>query len=106
MPGKVPDPQTPVVPHYPIHLFASPSSDGINPATMRPHVCMQDVEQQGNYIHCKTGSHGMRLAPDEILEKDANGQFIISKVVVRDRYGNPVVANDANAKKLPKRKNA
>lgn len=72
----------------PNHYFATPSSR-VDLATVKPHTCMQNVKQIGNYVHCYDGQHGMRLAHDEILVKKADGTFIIEKIniVTTDKKG-------------------
>jgi hypothetical protein len=91
MPGQAQANSEPVEqPHYPKHLYASPSSAGIDPSMVKPHACMVNVVQRGSYIHCHTGNHGMRIPPGKILVKGADGVFTLEDMVIRDRTGEPV----------------
>ena len=36
---------------------------------LTPHDCMTDIIQRGNYIHCNTGNHGMRIPHGQMLIK-------------------------------------
>lgn len=75
--------ETPVAQGFdPNHLYATPSSR-IDLSQVKPHDCMTDVVQKGNYIHCYTGHHGIRLKPNQILNKK-NGQYVIEEMVVQE----------------------
>lgn len=88
MSGQVPDSEAQLKPqpYFPQHLFASPSSS-FDSSKVKPHVCMQNVEQRGNYIHCHNGNHGMRIPHGKILTKDADGNFQLEDILVRDETG-------------------
>jgi hypothetical protein len=45
---------------------------------------MQDIEQRGNYIHCRAGNHGMRIPAGKILNKDANGNWVLEDMQIID----------------------
>lgn len=87
MPGQIPNAEPDVKPPYfPQHFFASPSST-VDMNAVKPHACMENVRQRGNYIHCMNGNHGMRIPPGKVLTKDGHGNFQLEDVVIRDETG-------------------
>lgn len=91
MPGQVPDANTQLnsQPHFPQHLFASPSSS-VDLRQVKPHACMQNIENRGNYIHCFEGNHGIHIPQGKMLSKDANGEWRLEDMIIRDENGNPL----------------
>lgn len=83
------DPSTPapdeVVPSPagfdPNHFWAQPSSR-VNLSTVKPHRCMVNIKQIGNYVHCYDGHHGVRLAPNQMLVKQGDN-FVIKEIEVQ-----------------------
>lgn len=53
-------------------------------SAVKPHKCMDNIVQRGNYIHCFTGNHGMRIPAGKILTKDAAGNWALADMVVFD----------------------
>lgn len=64
----------------PSHFWAKPSTR-VDLTAVRPHTCMQNIKQIGNYIHCFDGHHGVRLAPNQMLVKDGDN-FVIKEIEV------------------------
>lgn len=64
-----------------LHKWAENESS-FDLSQVKPHICMQDMAQFGNYIHCKTANHGMRMPANKILVKTAEG-FGLEDMVVR-----------------------
>lgn len=101
MSGQVPDANAPLErPNFPQHLFAKPSSS-VDMNQVKPHACMERVEQRGNYIHCFAGNHGMRIPHGKVLNKDVHGNWILEDILVRDEEGNPIYHPDDKKKVNP-----
>lgn len=75
--------ETPSVGNFPDLQFSRPSSQ-VDLSLVKPHVCMQNIEQRGNYIHCRDGNHGMRIPAGKILNKDKNGNWILEDMKIID----------------------
>ena len=65
-------------------------------SALKPHKCMSDIIQRGNYIHCNVGNHGMRLPVGKMLVKLPNGDFDIVDQPLRDADGKIVAPNFAD----------
>lgn len=101
MPGQIPDANAPLErPNFPQHFFASPSS-AFDMSHVKPHACMQNVEQRGNYIHCFDGNHGMRIPHGKMLTRDSNGNFQLVDMMVVDEKGKPVYHPDDSKQQNP-----
>lgn len=75
--------QTPVdTPNFPGHMFSAPDSS-FDVSKVKPHACMTDIVQRGNYIHCNTGNHGMRVPPGKILTQQ-DGRFALTDIVIQE----------------------
>lgn len=48
---------------------------------VKPHACMDNITQRGNYIHCVPGNHGMRIPQGKILDRIDN-QWVLKDMVV------------------------
>jgi hypothetical protein len=77
------------------HKWAKNESN-FDMSLLKPHACMQNIKQIGNYIHCYTGNHGMRLQPGTMLTKDADGNFTVVDIPLRDETGK-VIAPSMNS---------
>lgn len=83
----------------PRHYFATPDVRR-DLTAVKPHACMENVRQIGNYVHCFNGNHGMRLAPDDILVRQSDGTFTVEKmkVITTDKKGKPLPPKNHSAK--------
>lgn len=72
--------------------WATPSST-FDMRNLKPHKCMVDVVQRGNYIHCSTGNHGMRIPQGKMLTKDEQGNWDLIDQPLRDEHGKIVAKN-------------
>lgn len=61
-------------------LWSNPESQ-FDISSIRPHNCMVDIVQRGNYIHCNEGNHGMRIPAGKILNK-RDGEWVLDNIVV------------------------
>lgn len=58
---------------------------------LKPHRCMVNLHQRGNYIHCRDGNHGMRIPAGKILVKTPDGWNLDDVTVLNvDSKGNVV----------------
>lgn len=64
-----------------MHRWASNESN-FDIAAAKPHACMSDIVQRGNYLHCNTGNHGMRIPAGKILIQTPEGAFDLVDMVV------------------------
>lgn len=64
------------------HYWATPDSR-IDLSVVKPHTCMTDLVQRGNYIHCNVGHHGMRIAPNQILD-NVDGEWVLRDMIVQN----------------------
>ena len=64
------------------HYFAQPDSI-FDLSKVEPHQCMTDMVQVGNYLHCNTGHHGMRI-PAGMVVNCHDGQWVLEEMVVHD----------------------
>lgn len=83
----------------PRHFFATPDIRR-DLSAVKPHACMENVRQIGNYVHCFNGNHGMRLAPGDILVRQSDGTFTVEpmKIVTTDKKGNVLQPKNASGK--------
>lgn len=72
----------------PNHFWARPESR-IDLTAVKPHKCMQNIRQIGNYVHCYDGNHGVRLKPNQMLVKEGDN-FIIKDIEVHQSPVLPV----------------
>lgn len=63
------------------HYWSRPETS-FDITKVKPHACMVNIEQRGNYIHCFDGNHGMRIPAGKILDKDDAGNWIIKDIQV------------------------
>ena len=75
-------------------VFGTPSSS-FDMKAVKPHACMQDIVQRGNYIHCNVGNHGMRIPLGKMLVKDAKGNWDLADQPLRDEHGKILAPNFA-----------
>lgn len=66
----------------PTQLLFARNESNFDITKVKPHQCMTDIVQRGNYIHCNTGNHGMRIPADKILVQKADGSFDLEDMVV------------------------
>lgn len=63
----------------PLHHYATPDTR-VDLSKVKPHACMTNIKQIGNYVHCYNGNHGMRLGPHDMLVQNKDGQFEIVQI--------------------------
>lgn len=83
------DSQAPVNP-WPV--WGKPESN-FDLSQIKPHQCMTDLVQRGNYLHCNTGNHGMRIPVGKMLTKDEQGNFDLIDQPLSDSKGKVVAKN-------------
>ena len=58
---------------------------------VKPHSCMQNIVPRTMYgqhfAHCIDGNHGIHIPHGKMLIKDANGDFDIVPIPLRDENG-------------------
>lgn len=86
------------------HLWATPFSQ-FNREGLRGHKCMDQIEQRGNYIHCRTGNHGMRIPQYTKLVRRDDGTWDLEdiKVLVTNDEGKVVKTVAPSELRKPKR---
>lgn len=67
-------------------VWGTPASS-LDIKALKPHNCMVDIIQRGNYIHCNIGQHGMRIPQGKQLVKDAQGNWDLIDIPLRDSQG-------------------